>query len=213
VNRIFQATVYDKLIALAGMLYGFPTRSHMYRMHSLAVFPGYVDRVVEEAAALFVQHERLQRFFVNGGVEQSVPFYIPLTDERLRDAPFRVPRNRQIITQVFAKHTKDQTDWLADRLIEHNETSVAVVVYPFHLLRAFSTLVRSLEERNRLDILVFPVVAQISPEDPFVELQADGWTLMPGEIRRILEYRKQNGVASFETMQKYLHSLWGYIQS
>lgn len=211
-NRIFQATVYDKLIALAGMLYGFPTRSHMYRMHSLAVFPGYVDRVVTEAAALFVQHERLQRFFVNG-VEPSVPFYVPLTEERLRDAPFRVPHTRQIITQVFAKHTKDQTDWLADRLIEHNETSVAVVIYPFHLLRAFSTLVRSLEERNRLDILVFPVVAQISPEDPFVELEADGWTLMPGEIRRIFEYRRQNGVASFETMQRYLHSLWGYIQS
>lgn len=211
IDRVIPATEADELVALAAMLYGFPTRQYMHRMDSLAVFPGYVDLSVEEAAAVFVHHERLKHFYVCG-VHPNTPYHTPFTKERLGNAPFRVPINRSIVTQLNALHTRDQTEWLVSEIQSRGDRMVAVMVYPFHLLRAFSTLVHTIQTRNHYDTMVFPIPTPIDPRRTFPEINADAWELMPGEIRRIHCYRTHNWVASFERMQAYIKKMWEAIQ-
>jgi hypothetical protein len=137
--------------------------------------------------------------------------YTPVTLDALRGLGLRRTDGVHI-QAVAAADTGVQAAWLADRIPEHGIGSLALAVSPYHLPRAYLTVLRACEERGvRVPLLPLPV--PVAPAEPVPETGAAAWDMLPGEIRRILDYTDRGWVAGPEQLRRYLDWLWSTLPS
>jgi hypothetical protein len=106
-----------------------------------------------------------------------------------------------------APNTGLQAAWIADRIDALEITSLALAVSPYHLLRAYLTVLKAVRERGILLPLI-PVPVPVPPDTPVPETGATAYDLVPGEVKRILAYVEQDWVASPKELRQYLQWLW-----
>lgn len=133
------------------------------------------------------------------------------TIELVKKSPFILPDCdlKFVHIQEHARHTPDQTGWVVVKIRELEIKSVSLVVSPYHLVRAYLTL---LKECIKCDIRIpiIPIPVPISPSTIIPESGADSWTMVDGEAERIKKYQGDNfkNVATFEELKNYLDWLW-----
>lgn len=111
-----------------------------------------------------------------------------------------------------APNTARQAGWIVDRVKDHGIASLALVVSPYHLPRAYLTLLKALSESG-LRLPIIPVPVAVPPDKPVPETGATAYDLIPGEVKRILSYQDEGWIATLEELQRYLEWLWTRHQS
>lgn len=125
---------------------------------------------------------------------------------------FGLTRTRNVHTQTYALHTRDQTDWGAAQCKEHGISSVALMCPSYHMLRQLLTMHGSLR-RVGLRIPVIPVPLHLPPSSlaPATiagETRVTGINMVDGELDRIKRYQKKGDVATEQEYLDYLEWLW-----
>ncbi|MGC5331848.1 ElyC/SanA/YdcF family protein [Micromonospora sp. DT62] len=132
--------------------------------------------------------------------------YVDLTLDHLRGLGLR--RAEGVCLQAdAAPHTGRQAAWIADRVRGLGIASLALVVSPYHLTRAYLTVLKALDRKD-LRLPVIPVPVAVSPDTPVPETGATSYDLVPGEVKRILTYMDEDQVATLGELQQYLRWLW-----
>lgn len=147
------------------------------------------------------------RFLLLAGCNAQETTADALTLARLRQAPFHVQRLDGVQTLPHARHTREQAEWVGDCVAASGVTSLALFAPPYHLLRAYLTLLKTLLTRqHRLPLI--PVPTPLAPEQLVPEYGVPGWALIPGELHRIAAYQAAGHVATLEELRAYLHWVW-----
>lgn len=106
-----------------------------------------------------------------------------------------------------APNTGLQAQWVADRVEALGIGGLGLVVSPYHLPRAYLTVLKALLQRG-LRIPLLPVPAAVPLHEPVPESGRTAYELLPGEIERIVAYTDRGWLASLPELQEYLHWLW-----
>ncbi|GAA4249994.1 hypothetical protein [Dactylosporangium darangshiense] len=106
-----------------------------------------------------------------------------------------------------AADTGVQAAWVAAQVRELGITGLALAVSPYHLPRAYLTVLRACEDAGvRIPLLPLPVA--VAPDATVPESGASAWDMVAGEMRRIIEYTDRGWVADPELLRRYLAWLW-----
>ncbi|MFU8872812.1 ElyC/SanA/YdcF family protein [Micromonospora sp. SL4-19] len=106
-----------------------------------------------------------------------------------------------------APNTGLQAAWIVNQVKGRGITSLALVVSPYHLPRAYLTVLKALLGSG-LRLPIIPVPVAVPPDTPVPETGATAYDLVPGEVKRILAYLDEGWVATPEELQQYLRWLW-----
>ncbi|MFI2712923.1 ElyC/SanA/YdcF family protein [Micromonospora sp. NPDC018662] len=132
--------------------------------------------------------------------------YRPLTLDRLRSLGLR--RVDGVVLQAEpATDTGRQAAWIADRVGALGIGSMALVVSPYHLVRAYLTVLRACDEAG-LRVPMVPLPVAVAPDAPVPETGASGYDLVAGEVGRLLHYPDQGWIATPDRLRDYLRWLW-----
>ncbi|MFV2114805.1 ElyC/SanA/YdcF family protein [Micromonospora sp. LOL_025] len=132
--------------------------------------------------------------------------YLELTLDHLRGLGLRHCEGVRLQAGP-APHTGRQAAWIAEQAQGLGIASLALAVSPYHLPRAYLTVLKALDRKN-LRLPVIPVPVAVSPDTPVPETGATAYDLLPGEVKRILTYMDEGQVSTLGELQQYLRWLW-----
>lgn len=196
-------TPVAQLFTLATAVLSLP---RLLEFDALVIYPGMGEHWrVAQAVALW---ERLTsaRYLLVAGYNPAEHICKPLTVERLR-TEFGLRREEGVISQIHTQNTKTQSDWVARQLREHAIASAGLCTAPYHIVRAYLTLLKSLLVGGQ-QIPVFPIPTPVGLEASTPELGISTWELAAGEAERILRYQATGDVATLAEVRSYLNWLW-----
>lgn len=200
----------DEVVAMAMMAYNIPG---LQCCDSIAVFPGLGEKSRISHAIDMMNNDTSQfRFLLVAGLDKkrertSEELTIQLLQDNYDLYPHQASR---VVSQIYANNAKHQADWTAISVKSYDIEGLALVVTPFHLLRAYLTLLKSLKNL-KIQIPVIPVPAWKAPGH-LIEEHADqrmnAWQLVPGEVKRILEYGAKGDLLTYPEFVEYIDWLW-----
>lgn len=128
---------------------------------------------------------------------------------RLQHAPYNLRRLHGVHVCLHAEHSKEQTEWVSKKIEECHIRSVALFVTPYHLLRIYLTLLKSLIVHGQdKEVQMIPAPIPISLDEISPENSVAMWDLIPGEVNRIEKYQATGDAATLPELQTYLRWLW-----
>lgn len=162
---------------------------------------------LRQAIDVFDADNSIARFLIIGGQSDAEKTWKERTVENLQ-VDFGLKRTEGVYINPSTPHTREQAEWVADMIQTLKPESVGVYVTSYHLIRAYLTILQSLNERGE-KVPMFPVPVRISPFRPIPELESaehrpNAFDMVAGELARIKEYRKFGHVASAGELKKYL---------
>jgi len=163
------------------------------------------ERRLTQAIRRWERNPRLRHLLVANGnpAEQT---YREITLDYLRGLGLR--RTDGVRRQPEpAPNTGLQAGWIADQVRELGIGSLALTVSPYHLPRAYLTVLSELNRRG-LRLPVIPAPVAVAPHEPIPETGATAYDLVPGEAKRILDYAAEGWVATPAELRRYLTWLW-----
>ncbi|WP_426513778.1 hypothetical protein ACPPVO_26110 [Dactylosporangium sp. McL0621] len=137
--------------------------------------------------------------------------YVELTLDHLRGLGLRRTGGVHIQPEPAA-HTGAQAVWIAEQVRAHGLASLALAVSPYHLPRAYLTVLRELD-RAGVRIPLIPVPVAVAPHRRVPETGATAYDLVPGEVQRILTYAGEGRLATPAELADYLRWLWDTHES
>ncbi|MEW2381136.1 ElyC/SanA/YdcF family protein [Micromonospora sp. NPDC047707] len=142
----------------------------------------------------------------NGNPDEET--YVEITLDYLRSLGLR--RTNGIYLQADpAPNTGLQAAWIVNQVQARRIASLALAVSPYHLARVYLTVLKAFTRTGfRLPMIPLPVA--VPPDTPVPETGATAYDLVPGEIKRILNYMDNGWVATPEEVQQYLQWLWSH---
>ena len=141
---------------------------------------------------------------LSGGVDDP-PHSLTSADMTTRMVEYGLAPKR-IVEDPDSRNTHDQAEWLAGFMQERDLESVTLVASPYHMPRAYLTVLQSLKNRDMTeDVLVLPLPAGQTewwgcPDG----LDVTRMDLFPGELAKIDEYGAKGHVASYADGLEYL---------
>ncbi|WP_373320572.1 hypothetical protein [Rhizocola hellebori] len=134
--------------------------------------------------------------------------YVEITLDYLRSLGLRRTEGVHVQAEP-APNTGLQAAWIVSQVQSRGITSLALAISPYHLPRAYLTVLKACNASG-VRLPVIPVPVAVSPHTPVPETGATGYALVPGEVKRILAYMDQGWVATPEELQQYLGWLWNH---
>jgi len=151
-----------------------------------------------------VWQKSVAEYFLVAGMNIRERKYHPITIEELKKSPYNLIRTENVYTKESCSNTPDQTDWIIDQAIELGVSKLFFYARPYHIVRAYLTLLKSwIKSRGNL-IIMIPVPLAIPPNAIVPAVVAPARSLIPGEIEKILSYQEKGDVATIEELEKYL---------
>ncbi|MFE9203263.1 hypothetical protein [Micromonospora sp. NPDC007230] len=142
----------------------------------------------------------------NGNPDEET--YVEITLDYLRSLGLRRTNGVHLQAEP-APNTGLQAAWIVNQVQARGITSLALAVSPYHLTRVYLTVLKAFTRAgSRLPMIPLPVA--VSPDTPVPETGATAYDLVPGEIKRILDYMDNGWVATPEEVQQYLQWLWSH---
>lgn len=207
IDRIVSRNQMKDIVAMAVMLGSIPRKINS--IDTLVVVPGQGENWrVQEAISVWDKPFSSAKYLLISGQYWEEKKYIPLDLEHLQKKPFNLKRSRGFYSQVRARHTKEQAYWIVEKVQELKVKSIALFVSPYHILRAYCTLLRTFNETETSWVPMIPIPVAVSPYTPIPETGASAWNLVPGEVERIIEYQKKGDVSSYDEFVSYINWLW-----
>lgn len=205
IGRVIAGSQISNMVAVVIMLYSIPRMEN--EIDALVVMPGQGENWrVQEAISVWNRHSSSARYLLMSG--QYEKKWASLDLENLKKEPFNLKRSHGFYSQIFARNTKEQAVWIVEKVREIGVKSIALFVSPYHLLRAYCTLLQTFNITHTPWILMFPAPVAISPDTPIPETGVSAWDLVPGELERIIQYQKRGDVCNFDQLREYISWLW-----
>jgi hypothetical protein len=151
-------------------------------------------------------HEGASHLLI-AGAHKDEATYIEPTPENLSRPPFNLTRHEGVHTQPHALHTPDQARWLVDKVTELEIPNMALYVSPYHLLRAYGTVLKTMIKRDAV-IPMVPVPVSVSPSAVVPETGVSPWQAVHGELDRIEAYQVKGDVATNDELREYITWMW-----
>lgn len=175
---------------------------------AITVFPGRGENERLQHAVKVWEADRAMRFFLVAGTKWSTEKTTAQpTMELLSQSQYGLKTTSGVVIHHHANITTDQTGWVVPKIQELGITSIGLVVTPYHLIRAYLTLLKETLKAD-LQIPIIPLPVPKAPNVIVPEDNTDAWTLFDGEMERILTYQKKGDVATLGELKKYLAWLW-----
>lgn len=197
-----------ELVVESALVGGLPDLT--YHSDAIIVFPGRGETErVKQATFRFLEHaDTLQYLLVAGDNPDHLGAEIYSSAEDIvHNAPHL--RNR-IHCQGIAHNTLKQARWAVKMLgeLEVKVQHAVLAVSPYHLLRAYCTLIREIN-RSPNPARVWPMQMDISPESriPHPNDTDTAWEAGLDEIPRLLAYRRKGDIASHAELMEYVNRL------
>lgn len=121
---------------------------------------------------------------------------------------FGLKRVEGVHTAIHASNTKEQAEWIVRKVQETHSKSVALFNAPYHMLRAYSTVLKAFIVHKVPRIPLIPVPVSISPDKRIPEVGINAWDMIPGEMERIRIYQEKGDVATYSELKDYLSWVW-----
>jgi len=209
IERVLEPQETVELTSMAIMLYSIQRVEQ--QCQALAVYPGMgetwrLTQVISVWQAAFTSAKYLLVAGTEWKKEKSA--IRPPIVENLKKPPFWLLRTHNVHAQDHARHTKDQAEWIVQKVQELKIESLALFVSPYHLLRAYLTLLKTFISLKVMPIVIIPVPVSIPPREIIPETGTDAWSMVQGEMVRIKTYQEKGDVATLPELQKYLDWLW-----
>ena len=114
------------------------------RVDAITVFPGLGEWWrVKDAINAWEKPSMVARHLLVVGYNNREVSYEELTLERLRKRPYYMQKDEGFHYTPHAEHTKEQADWVFGQTQTLDIRSQALFVSPYHLTRAYMTLLKS----------------------------------------------------------------------
>lgn len=212
-NRIFDRSIEAndnfQISSMALMLFTIPRPIDLVDV--FVVLPGMGEewRLIQAIQAW--DSSLTARYLLITGVYGGEGTYVLNTMERLMAPPFNLKRLDGVVIQpdgLDVHHTGDQTKWIIAQINVLNITSLALCVSPYHLLRAYGTLLKAFGKFNQRQIPIIPMPVVMSPDVIIPETGIDAWEMFHGEVARILKYQEMGDVATYDELKIFISWLW-----
>jgi|SRR3989344_4629032 len=178
------------------------------RVDAITVFPGLGEWWrVRDAIESWEKPSTVARHLLVAGYNNREVSYEELTLERLRKPPYILQKEKGFRYTPHAEHTKEQTDWVVTQAQSLDIQSLALFVSPYHMTRAYLTLLKSFLVSD-LQIPLIPMPVRMSPDTQIPDTKVEAWQMVPGEMQRIGYYQDAGHVATFAELRAYLARLW-----
>lgn len=206
VPRVVEGDKNSQLFTMAHMIESVPTP--VEKVDAIIVMPGLGEHVRLQAAAnAWESPNAAAQYLIVAGTNDIEKTQPQPTLAFLQQKPVSLVRTEGVITQVSAEHTRDQTEWIVEQLAETEAKSAALFVTHWHLPRAYSTLVKSLLDRN-VNVALFPVAVGTAPDAVVPETGKTVTVMSAGEAERIVKYQELGHVTTLPELAIYLSWLW-----
>ncbi len=146
------------------------------------------------------------RFLLVSGGNPAERTHVEVTRSYLRDLGLRRYDGVHIQPEP-APNTALQAAWIADQVRRLAIRSVALTVSPYHLPRAFLTVLKAFDDRG-LGVPVIPAAVPVPPHATVAETGMNAYDLLSGEMRRILTYAGNGWLATPAELRDYVAWLW-----
>ena len=209
IDRVVPMSESDELAAMAALLYTISIDNAVHA-DAIVTFPGLGEWWrFEEPILWWVGGVTNARYLLLAGIntrEQTSDVFDPSKLEQYGLADLD-----GVVTQGHAEHTREQAEWLAQKVRELDLQSIALFAPAYHLLRAYLTVLKTFLKEGIL-IPIFPVPNSVSPFTGIPEFDgsATGLDMLPGEFKRIHAYQEKGDVADFGEFREYLRWFWSY---
>ena len=224
-SRVVEESFASEALAATMHLYSIP-RHLAGEVDALVVFPGLGEdwRIVEAIRVWnkWVQEGRAgDKYFLLAGQNQNEKTWKRPDLARLEGFGMLHAGRSNVRIQEHADNTVGQVNFIVGRLDEEEIRSLALFVSPYHLLRAYLTLLRGVQkwlgasDRSSGDthppVVMIPVPTVTPPYVVSPEVGRRCWDLVAGEYRRIQVYQEKGDVALFSELRAYLTLLWRFV--
>ena len=208
INRILESDAQEELISLAIFTMSLPQKLAS-EVDALCTFTGQGEdqRILQPTKAYWENPETKNRFFLIPGHHKAEHHWRDMTPEVLAAEPFNLKRFEGVVVTPPLVTTKDQARWIVDKIEELGITSLGVVSSPFHLLRAYLTVLGQMKTAG-IRIPAIPVPVYEAPHMIVPESGVEAWDMVQGESERITAYQKKGDVASYDDLKEYLRWFW-----
>lgn len=207
-SRIIEATPASIFVTM--LAYIMPLGRLASKVDALVVFPGLGETSREITAIKDWGKRKIAgKFLLIAGQNPGEKNTIFRSIENLRKKPFNLPFVENVHSQGDALNTPGQALWVAEKVKELGIKSLALSVSPYHMLRAYLTLLKTFTKRQT-NILIAPFPTPLSPTNIVPEVGKKQIEMVPAELDRITKYQGQGDVATMEELVEYLN--WAYDQ-
>ncbi len=207
IPRIVEAKPENDVAKMMAMILALPR----VKTHAVTVFPGQGENCRLESAVKWWKASRSNHLFVAGTEWKEEKTTVQPTVALLQAPPYNLSDSDLERTEIqeHAHITPDQTKWVVQMVKKWEIQSIGLVAPTYHVVRAYLTLLKEFLKIGRA-IPIIPLPVPISPSTISPENQVDFWTMMDGEIARIIKYQGQDyqNVATLEELKPYLAWLW-----
>jgi len=209
-SRVVESDPVSEVVAMTMMIYSIPRLEE--KCDALCVFPG-MNEHWRVAQAVKLWEKGAGRYLLIANGIESREKYVDLTVPSLKNPPYGLTREREVIVSLLNPwYANDQANWTMEQIKKFNVSSIALFVSPYHLLRAYLTLLKSMFKSGELFIPLIPVPVAVSPDTKIPESEINAWDSVPGELARLPRYQAKGDVATFQELKYYLSWLWTKLQ-
>lgn len=206
-ERVVAHDSASELVAVTMGVYSVPRV--IERVDALVTFPGLGEWWrVREAIRWWQREDVAARFLLITGHNTRERTSVILDQQRLRQPPFSLERVEGVYFAIHAEHTREQAEWVVDQTRQLGIVSLALFVSPYHLVRAYLTLLKAYLKRGGSPLVMIPAPVSIPPSTLIPETAVDAWAMVSGEVGRIVKYQRKGDVATLQELQDYLNWLW-----
>ena len=206
-DRIVPGNEVSMFFSLATFIFTIPDVTTM--VDALAVFPGMgEDERVEQAIINWQLPINSSRYFIIASPNYNEETTRIITPDVLRNPPFNLKRFEGVIIEDESSNTKEQTERVLKRVRQYDLKSLALFASPFHLPRAYLTLLKTLIDAKLKEVAITPGQVFKSPGSVIPEFRTTAWEAIAGEVRRIKKYQVKGDVATLDELREYLVWLW-----
>ncbi len=173
------------------------------KLDAFLVLPGLGEDWRIQDSIKYWEDTTHARFLLIAGHNEKEKYYRDFSIPFLQRKPFYLHRTKGVIIRSTATHTREQMEWVSDQIKKLDIQSIGLIVSPYHLSRAYLTLLKTLlKQKQRIPLIPIPVAVPMDKKIP--EYRMTAWEMIPGEIARITKYQEAGDVATYAELQKYL---------
>lgn len=207
-KRLRERDAQGELLSLAAFSFSLPQKLGL-EVDALCTFTGQGEnvRIIQPAKMYWENPQTKNRFFLIPGHHKAEEHWRDMTPEVLAGEPYNLKKFEGVIVTSPLVTTKDQAEWIVAKMRELGITSLGVVSSPFHLLRAYLTVLGQMKSAG-IRIPVIPIPVYVAPHIVVPEQKVEAWELVQGEAERIAAYQKKGDLASYNDLKEYLRWLW-----
>jgi uncharacterized SAM-binding protein YcdF (DUF218 family) len=204
-DRGVGATDASDLVAVTMMIYSLPRP--VAATDAIVVLPGQgEDWRLFDAIEAWNNSPNVRFLLIAGSYSGETTWFLPNLE--ILQERYGLKRTSGVVIAAHAHHTREQAEWFVETVQELKVRSVSLFVSPYHLLRAYCTLLKAALDAG-IWIPMIPVPVRVSPSAAIPETGFTAWQLVSGEVERFRRYRDSEGhIVAITELQHYLEWLW-----